>query len=91
LKGRVAASRNTSEPFGKDPRPTLKNPMTIRAVYFDEYGRKESTSEETLDDILAAQRGTHITSTVPQMTPGEAYLLERGTQKRPTSHHTRLQ
>ncbi len=65
--------------------------MTIRAVYFDEYGRKESTSEETLDDILAAQRGMHVTTTVPQMTPGEAYLLGRGTQRRPTSHHTRFQ
>ncbi len=54
--------------------------MTIRAVYYDEYGRKESAVEETIDELASSRRPQHA-STVPPMTRAEEYMLGRGTQR----------
>ena len=59
-------------------------------VFYDEYGQKIGTAEETIDELASSRRPQHA-STVPPMTRAEAYLLERGTQRRPTSRHTRFQ
>jgi hypothetical protein len=64
--------------------------MTVRAIHYDEYGKRTGTAEETLEELIAAHRAPHET-TVPQMTPAEAFLLDRGTQRRPANSAKRFQ
>jgi len=66
----------------------------IRALYMDEYGRVTGRAEETLEDLAARRAEVEripTTTTIPQMSRAEAFLRDRGTQRRPANPGKRFQ
>jgi hypothetical protein len=62
--------------------------MSIRTIYFDADGRKVGESVETDADRPALLKKERFTT--PQILAAEAYLLDRGTQRRPARRDTRF-
>ncbi len=66
----------------------MKIMSIIQAIYFDRDGNRTGESVESDDDFSEKREQRVIT---PQVTAGEVYLLEKGSQRRPARRDARFQ